>query len=93
MAKTTSLNTKNLEALGAAVERKSCGWDWPDFDLEDARIDVLDAPAMRRQQDGAVLSALSRQRICGPICQRAIMLGATPNGLDTRTGRQRVPGG
>ena len=30
-------------AVEAAVERKSRGWDWPDFDYEDARIEVLEA--------------------------------------------------
>ena len=30
-------------AIEAAVERKSRSWDWPDFDYDDARIEVLDA--------------------------------------------------
>ena len=30
-------------AIETAVERKSRGWDWPDFDWEDARIEVLEA--------------------------------------------------
>ena len=30
-------------AIEAAVERKNRSWDWPDFDWEDARIDVLEA--------------------------------------------------
>jgi hypothetical protein len=30
-------------AIEAAVERKTRGWDWPDFDWEDARIEVLEA--------------------------------------------------
>lgn len=32
-----------LATIDAAVHRKSDSWDWPDFDWEDARIDVLDA--------------------------------------------------
>lgn len=30
-------------AIEAAAERKSRGWDWPDFDYEDAKIAVLEA--------------------------------------------------
>nr|WP_329603599.1 DUF6880 family protein [Acidiphilium iwatense] len=30
-------------AIEAAAPRKSRGWDWPDFDWEDARIEVLEA--------------------------------------------------
>ena len=32
-----------LTAIEAAVERKTRGWDWPNFAWEDARIDVLEA--------------------------------------------------
>ena len=32
-----------LQTIDAAERRKPSGWDWPDFDWEDARIDVLEA--------------------------------------------------
>jgi len=32
-----------LQTIDAAEHRKPSGWDWPDFDWEDARIDVLEA--------------------------------------------------
>jgi len=32
-----------LAIIDAAVHRKSDSWDWPDFEWEDARIEVLDA--------------------------------------------------
>ena len=32
-----------LQTIDAAEHRKPSNWDWPDFDWEDARIDVLEA--------------------------------------------------
>jgi hypothetical protein len=36
-------STEALAIIDAAEQRRSGGWDWPDFDWEDARIAVLEA--------------------------------------------------
>ena len=59
------------ETIEATEYRRRNGrWDWPDFEWEDARIDVLEALGRAndaRLRAGSALNSRCRRSICGPI--------------------------
>ena len=59
-----------MAMIAVSAVRRDSGWDWPDFEWEDARIDVFEAlgrPMMLKLHVGGALSVRCRPPICGRI--------------------------